>query len=85
MKRTLTLLLAFLVALPSIFAQETPDYLQITGKVVDGSSGKPIHYASVNLAGNSFYIRDQQDIRSLAVEIAALTKRQQRGRGLRMA
>lgn len=41
--------------------------------------------SSVNLSGNSFYIRDEQDIRSLAIEIATLTKRQQRGRGLRMA
>ncbi|MEA5068496.1 MAG: phage tail tape measure protein [Christensenellaceae bacterium] len=31
------------------------------------------------------YVRDEQDIRSLAIEIASLTKRQQRGRGLRMA
>ena len=30
-------------------------------------------------------VRDEQDIHSLAVEIAALTRRQQRGRGLRMA
>jgi hypothetical protein len=35
--------------------------------------------------GNTFYVRDEQDIRALAVEIATLTKRQQRGRGLRMA
>jgi len=41
--------------------------------------------SSVNLSGNTFYVRDEQDIRSLAVEIAALTKRQQRGKGLRMA
>ena len=41
--------------------------------------------SSVTLSGNSFYVRDEQDIRSLAIEIAALTKRQQRGRGLRMA
>ena len=41
--------------------------------------------SSVNLSGNNFYIRDEQDIRSLAVEIATLTRRQQRGRGLRMA
>jgi hypothetical protein len=41
--------------------------------------------SSVNLSGNTFYIRDEQDIRSLAVEIATLTRRQQRGRGLRMA
>ena len=31
------------------------------------------------------YEDDEQDIRSLAVEIATLTRRQQRGRGLRMA
>lgn len=30
-------------------------------------------------------VRDEQDIKSLAVEIAALTRRQQRGKGLRMA
>ena len=41
--------------------------------------------SSVNLSGNNFYVRDEQDIRSLAIEIATLTKRQQRGRGLRMA
>ena len=41
--------------------------------------------SSVNLSGNTFYVRDEQDIRSLAMEIATLTKRQQRGRGLKMA
>lgn len=41
--------------------------------------------SSVNLSGNNFYVRDEQDIHSLAIEIASLTKRQQRGRGLRMA
>ena len=30
-------------------------------------------------------VRDEQDVRSLAVEIATLTRRQQRGKGLRMA
>ena len=30
-------------------------------------------------------VRDEQDIRSLAVEIASLTRRQQRGKGMRMA
>ena len=66
----------------------------LTGEAKEGSVGYPARtdnsrtynsHSSVNLSGNSFYIRDQQDIRSLAVEIAALTKRQQRGRGLRMA
>ena len=41
--------------------------------------------SSVNLSGNTFYVRDEQDIKALAIEIAALTKRQQRGHGLRMA
>ncbi len=41
--------------------------------------------SSVNLSGNTFYVRDETDIRSLAVEIATLTKRQQRGKGLRFA
>jgi len=40
---------------------------------------------SVNLTVQSMQIRDEQDIRSLAVEIATLTRRQQRGRGLRLA
>ena len=53
MKRTVTLLIAFLLLLPMGFAQETPDYLQIAGKVIDGTSGKPLHYASVNLAGTN--------------------------------
>ena len=66
----------------------------LTGEAMEGSVGYPARTdnsrtynsnSSVNLSGNSFYIRDQQDIRSLAVEIATLTKRQQRGRGLRMA
>ena len=51
MKRTVTLLIAFLLVLPLGLAQETPDYLQITGKVIDGATGKPMHYASINLAG----------------------------------
>jgi hypothetical protein len=34
---------------------------------------------------DKLYIRDEQDIRSLAVEIATLTRRQQRGKGMRLA
>lgn len=41
--------------------------------------------STVTLTGNTFTIRDEQDIYALATEIAALTKRQQRGKGLRMA
>ena len=40
---------------------------------------------NVNLSGNTFYIRDEQDIVSLATEIATLTKRRQRGMGVRFA
>ena len=42
-------------------------------------------HSSVTLTGNTFTIRDEQDIYALANEIAALTRRQQRGKGLRMA
>lgn len=51
MKRTATLLIAFLLLLPRCLAQDTPDFLQIAGKVIDGATGKPLHYASVELAG----------------------------------
>jgi hypothetical protein len=40
---------------------------------------------TVSLAGANIYVRDDQDIRALAIEIAALTKRQQRGAGMRLA
>lgn len=46
---------------------------------------KTYNQSSVTLTGNSFYIRDEHDIYGLATEIATLTKRQQRGRGIRMA
>jgi len=35
--------------------------------------------------GNQQRVYHEQDIRSLAIEIATLTKRQQHGKGLRMA
>lgn len=41
--------------------------------------------SNVTLSGNTFTIRDEQDIYALATEIATLTRRQQRGKGLRMA
>jgi len=41
--------------------------------------------SSVNLSGNTFYIHDEQDVKSLATEIATLTRRIQRGKGFRMA
>ena len=41
--------------------------------------------SSISFAGSNFYINDRQNAYALAVEIAGLTRRQQRGRGLRMA
>ncbi len=41
--------------------------------------------ASSTIQVQQMVVRDEQDIRSLAVEIATLTRRQQRGKGLRMA
>lgn len=40
---------------------------------------------TVSFAGSNFYVSDKQDAYALAVEIASLTRRQQRGKGLRMA
>ena len=41
--------------------------------------------SSVNLTVGSLNVRSDQDIHDLAVEIAGLTRRQQRGKGMRMA
>lgn len=41
--------------------------------------------ASATIQVDKLYVRDQQDVRSLAIEIASLTKRQQRGKGLKFA
>ena len=41
--------------------------------------------SSVTFTGNTFMVRDETDIRSLAMEIATLTKRQQRGKGMRVS
>ena len=53
MKRTVIFLFALLSLFPCLLAQETPDFLQIAGKVVDGATGKPLHYASINLSGTN--------------------------------
>lgn len=45
---------------------------------IDNSS---INSSAVNLSGNNFYIRSEQDIRSLASEIASLSYQQKRGLG----
>ncbi len=65
----------------------------LTGEAKEASIGYNTSYdqrrydqsSSVSVSGNSFYINDQQDIRDLAVEISALTRRTQRGRGMRLA
>lgn len=51
MKRIFILLVVLLSALPLLSAQETPEFKQIAGKVLDGTTGKPLHYASINLVG----------------------------------
>ena len=38
--------------------------------------------SSVNLTGNNFYVRSDQDVRALASEIAAFTRQQQRSYGM---
>ncbi len=56
------------------------------GAIVAGSTDNRKTYnqtSTVNLNVSSMSIRDQQDIQSLAIEIAALTKRRQVGKGLR--
>lgn len=58
------------------------------GMIVAGNTTNTHTYhqdSSVNFTGSTFYIRDEKDVQALAVEIAALTRRRQHGRGLRMA
>jgi len=53
MKRTVTLLLSLFLLLPLASAQEEASFMQLVGKVLDGATGKPLHYASVNLSGTN--------------------------------
>ena len=58
------------------------------GSVIAGSTDRRRtynHNSTVNLNVDSLQVSDAQDIRSLAEEIASLTRQQQRGAGLRMA
>ena len=58
------------------------------GSIVQSSSDNRKTYnnnVSSTIQVQQMVVRDEQDIRSLAVEIATLTRRQQRGKGLRMA
>lgn len=53
MKRTVTLIFSLLLLLPPVRAQEPVPFLQLVGRVLDGATGKPLHYASVNLSGTN--------------------------------
>ena len=55
--------------------------VQNESRKIDSGSSESGTDTSVNLSGNNFYIRSEQDIRSLASEIATLTKQQQRSLG----
>ena len=58
------------------------------GSIVTNSSDNRKTYnnnVSSTIQVQQMVVQDEQDIRSLAVEIATLTRRQQRGKGLRMA
>lgn len=65
----------------------------LTGEAKDGSiattsnDNRRTYNNSVNstIQVQQMIVRDEQDIRALAVEIATLTRRQQRGKGLRFA
>lgn len=59
-----------------------------TGAIVSNQNDNRRTYnqnSSVNLHVQNLYVQDKQDVRSLAVGIASLTRQQQRGKGLRMA
>ena len=62
-----------------------PSSVDLSATTDPGSGRAAVGSGNVSLTGNNFYIRDEQDIRTLAIEIAALTKRQQIGAGLRFA
>lgn len=60
---------------------------EASGGAIAATSNNKTYNAnsSVNLTGNNFYVQDEQDAYAMAVEIAEITKRQQRGMGLKMA
>ena len=62
----------------------------LTEAAVEGATGAPVNStrnynqnSTVNLNVGELHVRDRQDIHSLAVEIATLTRSEQRGRGLK--
>ncbi len=71
MKRTVTLILALFLLLPLASAQEPVSFLQLVGKVLDGATGKPLHYASVNLSGtNVSNVTNSEGVFTLKVSTA---------------
>ena len=53
MKRYILLTVIGLLSLMQAGAQEVPTFLSLSGRVLDGSSGAPLHYASIDLAGTN--------------------------------
>lgn len=51
MKRTLIAILSVFLSFGCLTAQNVPEFRQIAGKVVDGATNRPLHYASVGLTG----------------------------------
>lgn len=51
MKRYILLTFIGLLVLMQAGAQDVPAFLSLSGRVLDGGSGAPLHYASVDLAG----------------------------------
>ena len=73
MKRTLFLILCLALAMLTGHARQVPEYLQVAGKVVDGATGKPIHYASIDLAGtNISNVSNAEGFFSLKVDVRTI-------------
>lgn len=53
MKRLLFWIVIGLLAVSQAGAQESTAFLSLAGRVLDGSTGKPLHYASIGLAGTN--------------------------------
>ena len=53
------------------------------GQTITNNKNDYDQSSTVQVTGNTFYVQSEQDVRSLAIEISALTKRQQRGKGVR--
>ena len=53
MKRILFGIIVGLLSFVQAGAQDMPAFLSLSGRVLDGSSGNPLHFASIDLAGTS--------------------------------